>query len=84
MDEYDVAVIGGAPPACRPPWSWPEQGAGSWSPTRVSPDEVRDPRLRVLGGTPDSVPRALLVRQWSDDIVFFTHTGTLDPVDAHS
>jgi thioredoxin reductase len=39
--------------------------------------EVRDQRLGVLGGTPDAVPHALLVRQWAADVVFFTHTGEL-------
>ena len=39
--------------------------------------EVRDQRLGVLGGTPDAVQHALVVRQWSDQVVFFTHTGTL-------
>jgi thioredoxin reductase len=36
--------------------------------------EVRDQPLGVLGGTPDSVQHALLVRQWSSDVVFFPHT----------
>ena len=39
--------------------------------------EVRDQRLGVLGGTPDAVQHALVVRQWSGDVVFFTHTSTL-------
>jgi thioredoxin reductase len=39
--------------------------------------EVRDQRLGVLGGTPDAVQHALLVRQWSSDVVFFTHTSRL-------
>ena len=34
--------------------------------------EVRDQPLGVLGGTPDAVQHALLVRQWSADVVFFT------------
>ena len=38
--------------------------------------EVRDQRLGVLGGTPDAVQHALLIRQWSDDVVFFSHTST--------
>jgi thioredoxin reductase len=38
--------------------------------------EVRDQRLGVLGGTPDAVQHALVVRQWSGDVVFFTHTST--------
>jgi thioredoxin reductase len=39
--------------------------------------EVRDQPLGVLGGTPDAVEHALLVRQWSSDVVFFPHTGTI-------
>lgn len=39
--------------------------------------EVRDQPLAVLGGTPGAVDHALLVRQWSDDIVFLSHTDTL-------
>src|SRR4051794_19737411 len=31
--------------------------------------EVRDRRLGVLGGTPEAVQHALLVRQWADDVV---------------
>jgi thioredoxin reductase len=37
--------------------------------------EVRDQPIGVLGGTPESVPHALLVRQWSADVVYFPHTG---------
>jgi thioredoxin reductase len=40
--------------------------------------EVRDQRLGVLGGTPEAVQHALLVRQWSGDVVFFAHTTALD------
>jgi thioredoxin reductase len=36
--------------------------------------EVRDQPLGVLGGTAGAVQHALLVRQWSRDVVFFTHT----------
>lgn len=36
--------------------------------------EVRDEPLGVLGTTAASVQHALLVRQWSDDVVFFAHT----------
>ena len=36
--------------------------------------EVRDQPLGVLGGTPDAVQQALLVRQWSPDITLFPHT----------
>lgn len=39
--------------------------------------EVRDQPLGVLGGTPEAVQHALLVRQWSRDVVFFPHTGAL-------
>jgi thioredoxin reductase len=35
--------------------------------------EVRDQPLGVLGNGPDSVQHALLVRQWSSDVVFFAH-----------
>ena len=41
--------------------------------------EVRDQPLGVLGGTPDAVQHAQLVRQWSDDVVFFTHTDDARP-----
>jgi thioredoxin reductase len=36
--------------------------------------EVRDQALGILGGNASSVQHALLIRQWSDDIVFFPHT----------
>jgi len=39
--------------------------------------EVRDQQLGVLGATPDAVQHALLVRQWSSDVIFFPHTDTL-------
>jgi thioredoxin reductase len=39
--------------------------------------EVRDQPLGVLGGTPDAVLHAQLVRQWSSDVVFFPHTYAL-------
>lgn len=39
--------------------------------------EVRDRPLGVLGTIAGSVEHALLVRQWSDDVVFFTHTYDL-------
>lgn len=35
--------------------------------------EVRDQPLAVLGTLPGSVEHAQLVRQWSDDVVFFVH-----------
>jgi thioredoxin reductase len=34
--------------------------------------EVRDQQLGVLGGSPDAVRYAHIVRQWSDDVLFFT------------
>lgn len=40
--------------------------------------EVRDQPLGVLGGTPESIQHAQLVRQWSSDVVFFRHTSTID------
>jgi thioredoxin reductase len=39
--------------------------------------EVRDQPLGVLGGMPDAVQHAQLIRQWSSDVVFFPHTDTL-------
>jgi thioredoxin reductase len=39
--------------------------------------EVRDQPLGVLGNHPGSVLHALLVRQWSDDVVFFAHTHSV-------
>lgn len=36
--------------------------------------EVRDRALAVLGGKPMSVEHALLIRQWSEDVVFFAHS----------
>jgi thioredoxin reductase len=39
--------------------------------------EVRDQPLGVLGTIAGSVQHALLVRQWSDDVVFFAHTYDL-------
>ena len=39
--------------------------------------EVRDRAVGVLGTLPGSVQHALLVRQWSSDVVFFTHTYDL-------
>jgi thioredoxin reductase len=36
--------------------------------------EVRDQPLGVLGGGPDAVQHALLVRQWSPDVTLFPHT----------
>ncbi len=39
--------------------------------------EVRDQPLGVLGGSPDAVRYAQIVRQWSHDVVYFTPVGTL-------
>jgi thioredoxin reductase len=41
--------------------------------------EVRDQPVAVLGGTPDAVQHAQLIRQWSSDLVLFPHTDTLAP-----
>jgi thioredoxin reductase len=43
--------------------------------------EVRDQPLGVLGALPGSAQHALLVRQWSDDVVFFVHTYDLTPAE---
>lgn len=42
--------------------------------------EVRDHAIGVLAGGPMSVHQALLFRQWSDDVTFFSHTMPL-PTD---
>ena len=39
--------------------------------------EVRDRPLGVLGGSPDALRYAQIVRQWSADVVFFTPAGSL-------
>ncbi|WP_448617734.1 NAD(P)/FAD-dependent oxidoreductase [Geodermatophilus sp. URMC 65] len=39
--------------------------------------EVRDQPLGVLGTGPGAVVHAQLIRQWSDDVVFFAHTHQL-------
>lgn len=39
--------------------------------------EVRDQPLGVLGGTPEAVTHAHLIRQWSDDVVFFPNGDPL-------
>jgi len=43
--------------------------------------EVRDQPLGVLGTEPLSVEHALLVRQWSPDVVYFPHTTPLSEED---
>jgi thioredoxin reductase len=42
--------------------------------------EVRDQQLGVLGGSPETVRYAQIVRQWTDDLVFFTPADTLSDV----
>jgi thioredoxin reductase len=39
--------------------------------------EVRDQPLGVLGGTTEAVQHAQLIRQWSSDVVLFTHFDVL-------
>ena len=39
--------------------------------------EVRDQPIGVLGTHPGSVAHAQLVRQWSEDVVYFVHTSDL-------
>ena len=41
--------------------------------------EVRDQPLGVLGGGPDAVQHAFLVRQWSADVTLFAHTADVTP-----
>lgn len=41
--------------------------------------EVRDQPLGVLGTHPGAVLHAQLVRQWSDDVVFFAHSHSITP-----
>ena len=43
--------------------------------------EVRDQPIGVLGTVPGSVQHAQLIRQWSDDVVFFVHTYDLTPAE---
>lgn len=43
--------------------------------------EVRDQPLGVLGTHPGAVQHAQLVRQWSDDVVFFAHTYELTTLE---
>jgi thioredoxin reductase len=43
--------------------------------------EVRDQPLGVIGGTREAVMHAHLVRQWSPDVVLFTHTDDLSDDD---
>ncbi len=39
--------------------------------------EVRDQPLGLLGGTPEAVAHAHLIRQWSNDVVFFSNGDPL-------
>ena len=43
--------------------------------------EVRDQRLAVLGGTPGAAEHALLLRQWSEDVVYLPHVDVVDDAD---
>jgi thioredoxin reductase len=45
--------------------------------------EVRDQPVGVLGGTPESVQHAQVVRQWSSDVVIFPHTDSLTSDQRH-
>jgi thioredoxin reductase len=40
--------------------------------------EVQDQVLGVVGGTPEAVQHAVLIRQWSADVTLFPHEDTLD------
>jgi len=43
--------------------------------------EVRDRPLGVLGGTPEAVRYAQIVRQWTHDLVYFTPPDVLTPLE---
>jgi thioredoxin reductase len=43
--------------------------------------EVRDQPIGVIGGSPEAVQHAQLIRQWSDDVIFFPHTSTVTAVE---
>jgi thioredoxin reductase len=43
--------------------------------------EVRDLPIGVLGRGPETVQHALIIRQWSPDVVLFTHGGELTPTE---
>jgi thioredoxin reductase len=43
--------------------------------------EVRDRRLGVIGGAPGAVRYAQIVRQWTDDLMYFTPPGLLSDVE---
>jgi thioredoxin reductase len=46
--------------------------------------EVRDQPIGVLGTDPGSVDHAHLLRQWSDDVIYFSHTETVSTDDRAS
>jgi thioredoxin reductase len=43
--------------------------------------EVRDGAVAVLGGSPEAVQHALLVRQWASDLLLLPHDDELAPAD---
>lgn len=43
--------------------------------------EVRDQKLGVIGTTADSVQHALLIKQWSNDVIFFSNTYDLSEIE---
>ncbi len=43
--------------------------------------EVRDQPLGVIGGTPEAMAHAHLIRQWSEDVVYFAHHQVLSDLD---
>lgn len=43
--------------------------------------EVRDQPLGVIGGSGDAIAHAQLIRQWSDDIVYFSNREPVDDED---
>ena len=43
--------------------------------------EVRDQPLGVIGGTSEAILHAQIIRQWSDDVVYFANGTTVDDPD---
>jgi thioredoxin reductase len=43
--------------------------------------EIRDQPLAVLGSNTGSIPHAQLIRQWSDDVIYFAHTQEPTPTE---
>lgn len=43
--------------------------------------EVRDQPLGVIGGTKEAILHAQIIRQWSDDVIYFTNGVPVDDVD---